>query len=186
MVLCGLDTLVGNRCILCVLVDPVSIALFVSLMECMLTHQFISIFPYSICWPCPWCYLSLELQMMIYGAIFGCLSPILSISAFLSYKSPFVYPKDEVHFNFWINFVSLSEQKRYVAELFCCVNLQRQNVDRAKLALVTDKIDGASESDEGSKQSDHLLMMVAYKKWEKILRKVSLWTPMDRFTYTRL
>jgi len=33
---------------------------------------------------------------MLYGAIFGCLSPILSISAFLSYKSPFVYPKDEV------------------------------------------------------------------------------------------
>ncbi|KAG5525808.1 hypothetical protein RHGRI_032182 [Rhododendron griersonianum] len=81
-------------------------------------------------------------KMMIYGAIFGCLSPILSISAFLSYKSPFVYPKDE-----------------------------RQNVDRAKLALLTDKIDGASESDEGSRQSDHLLMVVAYKKWEKILRE---------------
>ncbi|KAK4401986.1 DExH-box ATP-dependent RNA helicase DExH7, chloroplastic [Sesamum angolense] len=35
-------------------------------------------------------------KMMVYGAIFGCLSPILTISAFLSYKSPFVYPKDEV------------------------------------------------------------------------------------------
>ena len=34
--------------------------------------------------------------MMLYGGIFGCLSSILSISAFLSYKSPFIYPKDEV------------------------------------------------------------------------------------------
>lgn len=34
--------------------------------------------------------------MMLYGAIFGCLSPVLSIAAFLSYKPPFVYPKDEV------------------------------------------------------------------------------------------
>ncbi|KAL6964434.1 RNA helicase [Sarracenia purpurea var. burkii] len=81
-------------------------------------------------------------KMMIYGAIFGCLSPILSISAFLSYKSPFVYPKDE-----------------------------KQNVERAKLALLTDKLEGASESDKGNRQSDHLLMMVAYKKWEKILRE---------------
>lgn len=37
-----------------------------------------------------------QLQMMLYGGIFGCLSPILTISAFLSYKLPFVYPKDEV------------------------------------------------------------------------------------------
>ncbi|KAG6488408.1 hypothetical protein ZIOFF_049651 [Zingiber officinale] len=34
-------------------------------------------------------------KMMLYGAIFGCLSPILSLAAFLSYKFPFVYPKDE-------------------------------------------------------------------------------------------
>lgn len=34
--------------------------------------------------------------MMLYGAIFGCLSPILSVAAFLSYKSPFLSPKDEV------------------------------------------------------------------------------------------
>lgn len=84
-------------------------------------------------------------KMMLYGAIFGCLSPILSISAFLSYKSPFVYPKDE-----------------------------RQNVERAKLALLNDKIDGPSDSDDGDKQSDHLLMMTAYRKWEKILREKGL------------
>ena len=33
---------------------------------------------------------------MLYGAIFGCLSPILSIAAILSYKSPFVHLRDEV------------------------------------------------------------------------------------------
>lgn len=81
-------------------------------------------------------------KMMIYGGIFGCLSPILSISAFLSYKSPFIYPKDE-----------------------------KQNVERAKLALLTDKLDGPSNSYDVDRQSDHLLMMIAYMKWEKILRE---------------
>ncbi|KAF5733174.1 ATP-dependent RNA helicase putative isoform 1 [Tripterygium wilfordii] len=81
-------------------------------------------------------------KMMLYGGIFGCLSPVLSISAFLSYKSPFVYPKDE-----------------------------RQNVERAKLSLLTDKPGGSNEFDDHYRQSDHLVMMVAYKKWEKILRE---------------
>ncbi|XP_059313551.1 DExH-box ATP-dependent RNA helicase DExH7, chloroplastic isoform X2 [Lycium ferocissimum] len=81
-------------------------------------------------------------KMLLYGGVFGCLSPILSISAFLSYKSPFVYPKDE-----------------------------RQNVERAKLALLGDKLGCETDSGSGNWQSDHLLMMVAYKKWEKILRE---------------
>ncbi|KAL5787272.1 hypothetical protein ACOSP7_004221 [Xanthoceras sorbifolium] len=81
-------------------------------------------------------------KMLLYGGIFGCLSPILSISAFLSYKSPFVYPKDE-----------------------------RQDVERAKLALFTDKPDGSSDSSDSYRQSDHLVMMIAYKKWEKILQE---------------
>ncbi|KAF1887143.1 hypothetical protein Lal_00040740 [Lupinus albus] len=79
-------------------------------------------------------------KMMLYGAIFGCLSPILSVSAFLSYKSPFVYPKDE-----------------------------RQNVERAKLTLLNDKLDGPGDANDIDRQSDHLLMMIAYKRWEKIL-----------------
>ncbi|KAJ6715517.1 ATP-DEPENDENT RNA HELICASE [Salix viminalis] len=87
---------------------------------------------------------SIKLQMLLYGAIFGCLSPILSISAFLSYKSPFVYPKDE-----------------------------KQNVERAKLALLVDKNDGSNDMNNNDRLSDHLLMMVAYKKWEKILSEVS-------------
>ncbi|XP_055816324.1 DExH-box ATP-dependent RNA helicase DExH7, chloroplastic-like isoform X1 [Solanum dulcamara] len=81
-------------------------------------------------------------KMLLYGGVFGCLSPILSISAFLSYKSPFVYPNDE-----------------------------RQNVERAKLALLSDKLGCETDSGNGNWQSDHLLMMVAYKKWEKILRE---------------
>ncbi|KAK7348503.1 hypothetical protein VNO80_23061 [Phaseolus coccineus] len=79
-------------------------------------------------------------KMLLYGAIFGCLSPILSIAAFLSYKSPFVYPKDE-----------------------------RQNVERAKLTLLNDKIDGPCNTNDIDRQSDHLLMMTAYKKWQRIL-----------------
>ncbi|KAI4298953.1 hypothetical protein L6164_032458 [Bauhinia variegata] len=79
-------------------------------------------------------------KMMLYGAIFGCLSPILSISAFLSYKSPFVYPKDE-----------------------------RQNVERAKFALLNDKQDLPGHSYDVDRQSDHLVMMAAYQKWERIL-----------------
>ncbi|RDY13770.1 DExH-box ATP-dependent RNA helicase DExH7, chloroplastic, partial [Mucuna pruriens] len=79
-------------------------------------------------------------KMMLYGAMFGCLSPILSVAAFLSYKSPFVYPKDE-----------------------------RQNVERAKLTLLNDKLDWHGNTNDIDRQSDHLLMMTAYKKWEKIL-----------------
>ncbi|GMI87912.1 hypothetical protein like AT1G58060 [Hibiscus trionum] len=81
-------------------------------------------------------------KMLLYGGIFGCLSPILSISAFLSYKSPFLYPKDE-----------------------------KQNVERAKLALLSDKLDESSDLNDAERQSDHLLMMVAYRKWEKIFRE---------------
>ncbi|RID44875.1 hypothetical protein BRARA_I01640 [Brassica rapa] len=81
-------------------------------------------------------------KMLLYGGIFGCLSPILSIAAFLSYKSPFIYPKDE-----------------------------KQNVDRVKLALFSDNMDKSSELNNNDKQSDHLLMMVAYDKWVKILNE---------------
>ncbi|XP_051147051.1 DExH-box ATP-dependent RNA helicase DExH7, chloroplastic isoform X2 [Andrographis paniculata] len=77
-------------------------------------------------------------KMMLYGAIFGCLSPILTISAFLSYKSPFVYPKDE-----------------------------RESVERAKLALLGEQT--AIVAPDGGRQSDHLLMLIAYQKWDKIL-----------------
>ncbi|CAA2984994.1 D -box ATP-dependent RNA helicase D 7, chloroplastic isoform X2 [Olea europaea subsp. europaea] len=81
-------------------------------------------------------------KMMLYGGIFGCLSPILTISAFLSYKLPFVYPKDE-----------------------------RENVERAKLALATDKIGDATVQIDGIRQSDHLVMMMAYQKWDKIIHE---------------
>lgn len=53
-----------------------------------------------------------------------------------------------------------------------CFQLQRHAVDRAKLALLTDKIGGANDVDNGDRQSDHLIMMIAYKKWDKVLREV--------------
>ncbi|KAI3917902.1 hypothetical protein MKW98_000136 [Papaver atlanticum] len=81
-------------------------------------------------------------KMMIYGGMFGCLSPILSISSFLSYKSPFLYPKDE-----------------------------KASVERAKLSLLADKLDGASDTNDCDRQSDHLVMVVAYNKWANILRE---------------
>ncbi|CAL9185317.1 unnamed protein product [Musa hybrid cultivar] len=86
---------------------------------------------------------SLEMKrMMLYGAIFGCLSPILSLAAFLSYKFPFVYPKDE-----------------------------KQNVERAKSALLGNSLNNESAYEESYKQSDHLLMVVAYNKWARILHQ---------------
>ncbi|GAB2229700.1 hypothetical protein Droror1_Dr00013952 [Drosera rotundifolia] len=81
-------------------------------------------------------------KMLLYGAIFGCLSPVLSISAILSHKSPFVSPKHE-----------------------------RESVDKVKLALLTDKSDGSSDTFDTDLQSDHIVMMVAYRKWEKILQE---------------
>lgn len=50
---------------------------------------------------------------------------------------------------------------------------QKQNVERAKLALLTDKLEGLSDLNDSSTQSDHLVLMVAYKKWQRILLKVS-------------
>ncbi|PKA56835.1 putative pre-mRNA-splicing factor ATP-dependent RNA helicase [Apostasia shenzhenica] len=81
-------------------------------------------------------------KMMLYGAIFGCLSPVLTIAAFLSHKSPFTYPKDE-----------------------------KQNLARAKSALLTCDLDGGIVSDENYKHSDHLLVVVAYNRWARTLNE---------------
>ncbi|GAB2283641.1 hypothetical protein Dimus_018144 [Dionaea muscipula] len=81
-------------------------------------------------------------KMLIYGAIFGCLSPILSVSAILSHKSPFMYPKNE-----------------------------RESIEKLKLAVLTAKLDGSSDTNDIDSQSDHIVMMVAYKKWKKILQE---------------
>ncbi|KAK9162124.1 hypothetical protein Syun_003026 [Stephania yunnanensis] len=78
-------------------------------------------------------------KMLIYGGIFRCMSPILSVSACLSYKSPFLQLKDE-----------------------------KQSVERAKQSLLGEKLDSV---DTGHKQSDHLLMVVAYSKWARVLHE---------------
>ncbi|CAA7396962.1 unnamed protein product [Spirodela intermedia] len=81
-------------------------------------------------------------KMMLYGALFSCLSPILSVAAFLSHKSPFVTPKDE-----------------------------KETSERAKLMLLGSKVDGLPDTNEGARHSDHLLMALAYSKWSKILHE---------------
>lgn len=55
------------------------------------------------------------------------------------------------------------------------MGLQRQNVERAKLILLNEKQDGPGDVNDIDKQSDHLLMMIAYKRWETILNEVSKW-----------
>lgn len=114
-----------------------------------------------------------ELQMMLYGGIFSCLSPILTISAFLSYKSPFVHPRDEVIIlrlcKFFRQFIEGMNWQCNVHN-----NLQRENVDRAKLALLTDKVDDTAVPVDAIRHSDHLVMLIAYQKWDKILTEVCL------------
>lgn len=50
--------------------------------------------------------------------------------------------------------------------------MQRKSVERAKLALLTDKQDAGTEKNDVDAQSDHMIMMIAYKKWVKIMREV--------------
>lgn len=52
--------------------------------------------------------------------------------------------------------------------------MQRENVERAKLALLAGQNGDGVDAFDGMRQSDHLLMMVAYKKWDNILIAVSL------------
>ncbi|KAK1258481.1 putative pre-mRNA-splicing factor ATP-dependent RNA helicase [Acorus gramineus] len=81
-------------------------------------------------------------KIMLYGAIFGCLSPVLTIAACLGHKVPFVYPKDE-----------------------------KQTMEKAKSLLLNDKPENERKYTESNGQSDHLLMVVAYNKWTKILNE---------------
>eukprot|EP01018_Ginkgo_biloba_P026980 Gb_05411 [translate_table: standard] len=82
-------------------------------------------------------------KMMLYGAVFGCLASILTIAACLSHRSPFVSPKDE-----------------------------KNNSERAKMSLLSEKSDGETGQNFASgQQSDHLLLVVAYNRWIKILRQ---------------
>lgn len=45
-------------------------------------------------------------------------------------------------------------------------------MDRVKVALLSDKPESSSNVNNNDRQSDHLLMMVAYEKWVKILHEV--------------
>jgi ATP-dependent RNA helicase DHX29 len=107
--------------------------------------------------------------MMLYGAIFGCLSPILSVAAFLSYKSPFLSPKEEVSYEYILTIYANS----ICPDASCCFSfiLQKQNVEKAKAALSSENLDGSTSATD-NKQSDHLLMIIAYNKWSRILLEV--------------
>lgn len=52
--------------------------------------------------------------------------------------------------------------------------LQREAVERAKLALLAEQTGDAKVAPIGGRQSDHLIMLIAYQKWDKILSAVSL------------
>jgi hypothetical protein len=49
--------------------------------------------------------------------------------------------------------------------------LQKQNVEKAKATLLNENLDG-STSVTDNKQSDHLLLVIAYDKWSRILLQV--------------
>lgn len=55
---------------------------------------------------------------------------------------------------------------------FCFFVTQKQNVEKAKAALLNENLDG-STSIVDNKQSDHLLMVIAYNKWSRILQEVT-------------
>ncbi|CAM6062960.1 unnamed protein product [Sphagnum tenellum] len=74
-------------------------------------------------------------KMMIYGAVFGCISPVLTVAACLSHKSPFFAPED-----------------------------QRDAAQRAKQALVSEMTKGGANI-ATAQQSDHLAMTAAYTTW---------------------
>ncbi|KAL3698119.1 hypothetical protein R1sor_012195 [Riccia sorocarpa] len=79
-------------------------------------------------------------KMMLFGAVLGCLGPVLTIAACLSHKSPFTSPQD-----------------------------QREAAERAKQALVSEKEKDAVGGNVASgQQSDHLAMVAAYNGWNTL------------------
>eukprot|EP00250_Pteridium_aquilinum_P004082 c14319_g1_i2 orf=171-4673(+) len=82
-------------------------------------------------------------KMMLYGAILGCLSPILTITACLSYKSPFSAPRE-----------------------------QMSAAEKAKRAFVdAKKSNDKSISICRGQQSDQLLMAAAFSSWSNVVKK---------------
>jgi hypothetical protein len=49
--------------------------------------------------------------------------------------------------------------------------LQKQNVEKAKATLLNENLDGSTSATD-NKQSDHLLMVIAYDKWSRLLLQV--------------
>lgn len=109
------------------------------------------------------------LQMILYGAIFGCLSPIVTVAACLSHKTPFVIPHDEVQ----LTSAGLMEFHR--CDVPCVTNLdvihvfQREAAARKIQTLLTEAGQDISKQDARKlHQSDHLAMVAAYNHWVKL------------------
>lgn len=82
-------------------------------------------------------------KMMLYGAVLGCLSPLLTVAACLSYKSPFSAPREQIG-----------------------------AAEKAKHAFVSTKeSNGKSSSIWLGQQSDQLAMVAAYSSWNTVVKK---------------
>lgn len=82
-------------------------------------------------------------KMMLFGAVLGCLSPVLTVAACLSHRSPFSAPRE-----------------------------QRDAAERAKRAFVTAKeTSDKYPSISRGQQSDHLAVVAAYNSWISVSKK---------------
>ncbi|GBG62910.1 hypothetical protein CBR_g34282 [Chara braunii] len=84
-------------------------------------------------------------KVMLYGAIFGCLMPALTIAACLSYRSPF--------YSF--------QREKHAAELAW----------QALVAPSSATKESGEQSIARGEQSDHLAMVAAYEGWRSSLEK---------------
>src|SRR4051812_41851786 len=89
--------------------------------------------------------------MMIYGALLGCLQPVLIISAAIAHKSPFVSNFEDKSFPLDIS-VSTFSKKRFRDE---------SDQIRAKFA--------------GHHQSDLIAILNAYNEWNELKGKEKLY-----------
>ncbi|KAI5058462.1 hypothetical protein GOP47_0026632 [Adiantum capillus-veneris] len=82
-------------------------------------------------------------KMILYGAVLGCVSPILTIAACLSYKSPFSAPREQI-----------------------------SAAEKAKRSFVdAKKSNDSSVSICRGQQSDQLAIAAAYNSWSTVLHK---------------
>ena len=113
--------------------------------------------------------------MMLYATILGCLSPVLTIAACLSYKSPFSGSREQVWRSKFVvgnqNYGCLSDGSRMY---FLWPYMQSGAVARAKHALIsgTKESNGLGSSICRGQQSDQLVMAAVYCNWRTVVKNV--------------